>query len=1229
MTIEMQGTLWQWVSCLVWWVGITLCTVWCLWQVARQHRGLLSLLGHFNAYLYQVLAQSSAAHKHLCLSCRWGGVKIWVLIDSGATHSLTSLAHVQACGIVTCKRSDFHIRLPDGSLYSGCEHVKCHLKTCGLTIATKLLVVDLDLGYPVILGIDWLTTVNPKIDWVARTLCIEGTVVQGVTSDECTQMRAAQQLVDEVYCLSYQQAKRAFRHRDQIYFCYSVQAEQAPSSSLEDCIEEDFAPVDSMLSTQCPSNVDSDFVKLMCGQPQIDALLQEYQDLFMEPEGLPPHRPVELHIDLVPGAVPPHRPAYKMGPSELQELKRQLDVLLRKGYIQPSTSPYAAPLFFVKKKDGSLRPVCDWRLLNAVTIKARGPIPIIGQLLDAMQGSTVWSRFDCLAAFNQMRIVDSDVHRSSFVCRYGQFEWRVAAFGLCNMPAVWQNLMHYIFRDYLDDFVEVYLDDIVVHSASMVDHVRHLRLVFAKLREHKLYLKAKKCQLAQPEIEFLGHIISRAGVHLDPIKVKSIQEWPVPKDAHQVRQFLGLCGWFRRHIKGFSSIASPLHTLTGVEKAYVWGDQEQLAFDALKQAVLTAPVLKLYDAKAETMLHTDASDLGLGAVLLQRDSSGDASWHPVAFHSRKFSAAEKNYAIHERELLAVVDSVKAWQHYLQHVSVLVKVDHEALKWFWAQPKLSPRQARWVTLLQGYDLRIEYQKGCLNVVADALSRRPDFALCASVVFESSWLDLVKVAAKQDMKYQLMLQTCLAGRLVSHEVQDGLLYERQQTRHRLVVPANSDLKQTLMFEAHDPPSAGHRGFAKTLARLSQFYVWKGMATDVQRYCSACPICIAQKGSTQSPLGKLQPLPIPKQKWTDISLDFIVALPPAHTGCDTCLVVTDRLTKMVVCCATKGTATAPQIADLFLKSVFRRFGLPHCMVSDRDPKFVSMFWKSLFALLHTRLCFSSAYHPQSDGATERMNKSLEHILRCYAVASDPSSWEDRLPCLEFAVNSAVNVSTGYSPFYLMYGYLPRDPLGLLSDVSLAGIAVESTRAMLQRMRSDLLCAQRSVAVAQQLQAKYADKHRRPYQFAVGDFVMLSTEHLSAYQHISKKLRARWCGPFRVIQLVTPVAIKLDLPTSIRIHPVVHAEWLKPVAPSVAARGAFELPEDPTDQELIPVSEVDLVLGQEVRHGHTYYLVRWKGLPSWDVTWHTRAQILAIDPSANAKLHLFDALHSRGENA
>ena len=1148
----------------------------------------------------------------MCVSCVWKGVRVCALIDSGATHSLVTLKTVRALGLTTKRGTRMYdIVLPNGSRYPGCDFVVCALKTDeGYVIRMKLLIVDLPIhDIPIILGIDWLTGANPAIDWHNRTLCFGGCVIKAEDPAETNSyVDTEADTVVDLPVISYLQAAKAIEHGAQVFMLYT--------KPLGDTTIEGFND-------------------LKGDNEEINNMLDEYSDVFGEPTGMPPERPMDFHIDLVPGAKPPHRAPYRLGPVELAELRKQLDVLLAKGLIQPSCSEFAAPVFLIKKKDGSFRLICDWRLLNAITVKSRTPLARIEDLLDALLGARYFSTFDMASGYWQLRIHPPDTHKTAFVTRYGQFEWRVCSFGMCNCPSAFTTLMNHVFQEYLDKFIVIYIDDICVFSKSLQDHIVHLKLTLQKLRDHQLYCKAKKCRINQPQVTYLGHIVSGEGVQLDPAKVQAIAEWPVPSNSHHIKQFLGLCGWFRRFIKGFSRIAAPLHDLTAADVPFEWSQEQQMAFEALKAAVTHAPVLSIFDPKAETRLHTDASGRAIGGVLLQRpQSSTQCEWHPVAFFSRKLNPAECNYAVHERELLAVVECVKNWAHYLHTIPVVVQVDHEALKWFWAQPKLSPRQARWVTVLQSFDLHIEYQRGKLNVVADALSRRPDYdtgepplvllSLSTSVAFSPLAAELHQ-AALDDSCYQTMLRAVQDGLLPHHECQDGLVYERKGDRVRLVVPSSVSLRNTLMYEAHDAPPAGHRGFAKTLFRLCTQYTWKGISGDVKRYVQACATCAVHKDSTQHRIGKLRPLPVPAQKWSDITMDFIVALPTTKDGFDSCMVVTDRLTKMVVCIPTKSTATAPQVADAFIRHVFRHFGLPEAIVSDRDVKFTSQFWRSLFKLLGTKLCFSSAYHPQTDGATERANKSLEHVLRCFVAATQPKAWANRLPLVEFALNSAVHASTGYSPFYLMYGFQPRDPLALLHQLQ-APVAVEPTQVLLQQLKEDLAAAQRAIAASQYLQAKYADRTRRHVSFHVGDSVFLSTQNLAYYKSHCKKLRARWCGPFPIAEIVSPVAVRLELPASIPLHPVVHTEWLKLAPAPLQHSPAFELPPltsvSDDEDELIPVSQVHQVLDKRFRNGHVYYLIRWSDMPAWDVTWHTRTQILAVDSTADSLLDRFDSL-------
>jgi transposase InsO family protein len=937
------------------------------------------------------------------------------------------------------------------------------------------------------------------------------------------------------------------------------------------------------------------------------------------------HR-IELESDK-----PVYRRPYRLSSDELQELKRQLTEMLEKGWIRPSTSPYGAPVLFVKKKDGTLRACADWRALNAYTVKARTPIPNVQDLFDQVKGAQVFSKLDLASGYHQVPIHPEDIHKTAIVTRYGQFEYTVMPFGLCNAPSTFTALMNKVFAEYLDEFVVVYLDDILIYSRSLEEHVEHLRAVLTRLREQKLFAKLKKCEFAQSSIGYLGHVISKDGIATDPAKIAAVQEWPVPANVHDVRSFLGLCSYYRRFVPRFAQIAAPLTDLTRSDVRDVpaaWGPQQQAAFEALKHSLTSAPLLRHADPSKPFVLRTDASDFAVGSVLMQEHA---AQLHPVAYYSRKLSPSEAKYGAYAREMLAVIDSLRHFEHYVDGRQITVESDQQALSWFWSQRQLDKQQARWMAKLQAYDLQLKYIQGKLNLVADALSRRPDHRsaqLCSVSVASATLLQEVLQAAAADAPYQAQLRAARSNHLPRYQAVQGVLYQvDSKGRSRIVLPASAHaLKRAVLQEFHTVYSAGHPGFYKTLRKVSEHFTWKGLMSDVKAYVGSCAVCLACKSSTQAPIGLLQPLPVPSGKWEQISLDFVTGLPPTKSKVDAVLVVTDRLTKMVVLIPTTKEVNAPQTAQLFVKHVFAHFGLPRIIVSDRDSRFVSAFWRALFSCLGTKLAFSSAYHPQSDGQTERVNRTMQQVLRCHCMQF-ASDWDHHLPMCQFVLNAAKHVSTGYSPFHLMYGYEPRSPVSLAAPAS---TPVQAADEALQGMAEQLRVAQHNLHKAQKQQQRQANKHRRDRTFAVGDSVYLSTQNLSAYDVPGKKLLPRYVGPFKVVQVINPVAVKLALPPELqRIHPVFHVSLLKPVPPGTAewhpdgvqASGVLPVAAAPA-RHVQYIMQHDYV---RARGGGTLpiYLVKWHDIPSWDATWQSEEEILAVDPVAQQLIDKYVAVY------
>jgi len=458
-------------------------------------------------------------------------------------------------------------------------------------------------------------------------------------------------------------------------------------------------------------------VKLNQANAVVDIrVVQEYLDVFPEDlPGMPPDREIEFVIELVPGTAPIYKRPYRMDANQLAELKDQIQDLLDKGYIRPSTSPWGAPVIFVPKKDGGTRMCVDYRALNEVTIKNKYPLPRIEDLFDQLKGACVFSKIYLRSGYHQLKIRASDIPKIAFVSCYVIYEYTIMSFGLTNAPAYFMYLMNKVFMDYLDKFVVVFIDDILVFSRNEEEHEEHLRLVLQRLRENQLYAKLSKCEFWLKEVSFLGHVISEGGVSVDPGKVKDVLEWEAPQNVCEIRSFLGMAGYYRRFIEGFSKIARPLTKLLEKGSRFVWTAECQASFDELKKRLTSAPVLIMPDVQKSFSVYCDASRQGLGCVLMQEG-------HVVAYASRQLRKHEVNYPTHDLELAAVVHALKIWRHYLIGKKTEIYTDHKSLKYIFTQQDLNLRQHRWLELIKDYDLNINYHPGKANVVADALSRK---------------------------------------------------------------------------------------------------------------------------------------------------------------------------------------------------------------------------------------------------------------------------------------------------------------------------------------------------------------------------------------------------------------------------------------------------------------------------------------------------------------------------
>ena len=1075
-----------------------------------------------------------------------------ILLDSGASHSFFDDNLATSLHLHRLPTPPSSAETVGGEVRLGARLSNLRLHLGAFSCNVKFRTTQLG-KWDAILGRDWLHKFNPVVDWSRPTVAITSKghtyslPLYHTPSTEGLELRTIENF------------RRAARGAVEI-FAVLVRDTKIEGGQTEEPMAEERTGLQKLCD-------DSTF------SPAVKKLLEEFSDVLPDnlPSGLPPDRGAAHRIVLEPGAKPPTKQPYRMSDVELEELRRQLDALLESGYVQPSTSPYAAPVLFVKKKGGELRMCVDYRALNSVTVKNAYPLPRVDEIFDQLREARVFTKIDLRSGYWQIRVAPEDVEKTAFRTRYGHYEFTVMPFGLTNAPATFQALMNSVLRPYLDKFVVVYLDDILVYSRTVDEHVAHLRQVLSALRDNKLYGKASKCEFGKEEVEYLGHVVGGGKLRMDPGKLSAVEKWPTPKTVRDIQSFLGFANYYRRFIQGYAGIAATLTALTKKDLPWRWGPEQQCAFDTLRDKLTSAPVLQFPNPSKPFILTTDASDYAIGGVLTQDVGNGQ---QPVAYASRQLRGAELNYPVHDKEMLAVVYGFKTWRCYLEGRSVTVQTDHYALKYFKSQPHLSRRQTRWMEYLEAhFDYTIVYKPGAQNP-ADALSRLPEINALSLVKASPILERLFTYGYDKDPEYQ--------GNTAA-TVQEGAYHKRQDGR--IIVPNFVPLRGIILDEAHAATSSGHFGRDKTLQTVARLYWWPTMSSDVAAYCASCITCQQMKTRRGAKYGELQPLPVPDLPWQDITLDFVFGLPTTRTGNNGVLVVCDRFSKAAHFIATHQNVTAALAAKLLLDNVIKLHGVPRSIVCDRDPRFVNKLWTTLFDQLGTKIRPSTAYHPETDGQTERTNQTLEQLLRCTLEKGD--EWEEQLPVLELAYNTNEASGAGTSPYKAVYGHDPRMPLQLSTGTNLPYVAD-----LVANFGNIWKETRRHISKAQEAYKRRVDKHRNPTEFEVGDQVWLSTKNLRFRENPSPKLRPKWVGPFSITVKKSPVVYQLHLPSSIPVHPIFHISLLKPYRfKSGLTLPSSAPPPIPTVEDIEEEYTPEKILEHRRRRTRVEYLVRWQG--------------------------------------
>ena len=1105
-------------------------------------------------------------HSLLRMKATIQDTSVSVLHDDGSTHDFISqrLAHKLNLTMSACP---FKVKSAfQGTRFNGISMVSDLSITLGAFTQKRTFLVAPLQSTDVILGIPFRHEHNPAIDYRTHTMKFNfnGQSIT-LTSDAH----------DESFpLLSHTQVKRAIRKDHKAFMVYVTEVEQEHPSAL---------------STQHHTFLDA------------------YKDCFANdyPPHLPPSRAsIDHTIEIIPGSQPPHRAPYRHSPLHQQEIQKQITHLLDKGLIRPSSSPFGAPVLLVQKKDKSFRMCIDYRALNKVTVKNRYPIPRVDDLLDKLKGASVFSKIDLKSGYHQIRMHPNDIFKTAFRTQSGHYEFVVLPFGLTNAPATFSRMMNQIFLNH-QDFVIVFFDDILIFSRSHEQHKQHLHTIFELLREHDLYANPDKSQFFQTQIEYLGHIVSSDGIRPDPRKIETIQKWPTPKNVHEVRSFLGLAGFYQKFAKNFSRIALPLTVLTRKRTTFKWSELQQRAFDTLKNILTHAPILQIADfAQPFFLVVTDASGSGIGAVLMQND-------HPIAFESRKLKPSETNYSVYDKELLAVVHALDIWKHYLMGSEVLIKTDQQAIKHLLNQSTISDRHIKWAGFIQNFHPMIQYQPGKANVVADALSRRPeentsslrsytfdnirDASLNHISIVEIKSFDAMIDEYATDMDFSHAWSNIVENNylpLHDYSFANGFLFYRK----KLCVTAH--FRDLAIHEMHSPKYMGHRGIQSTLSACSEYFFWPDMKHDVTLFVSQCIVCQRVKRHHGKKHGLLMPLPIPQGPWEEISMDFITGFPLTSQHNDMIWTIVDRFSKQAYFIPCKKTLSAPQAAKMFLNLIFPHHGFPKVLISDRDGRFCNHFWSALCTNLGSRMDFTSAFHPESNGQTEATNSTILDLLRSYTL-DNQANWDQHLPFVQFAYNNTPHSATNKAPFEIVYGRkLPIPMSTFSSDVPTANNLAHDHAHILQE-------ATNAIEKAQTRYTKQANKTRKHIEFKLNDFVWLRIEKRrlkSIENHPKVKLAPRFYGPFQITQVINPNAYRLNIPQHWHIHNSFHISLLRKLKGDPPAVPIVEDPPLLEDDEELLVPQV--IIDHDVtttRTGTQYhrYLVKYKNHSIEECQW------------------------------
>lgn len=858
---------------------------------------------------------------------------------------------------------------------------------------------------------------------------------------------------------------------------------------------------------------------------------------------------VQHRIILKDNVEPIKQRYYPISPALLKHMDLELQDMLDKDVIEPSSSAWSSPIVMVKKKDDSWRFCVDYRKVNRVSQGDAYPLPMVSSILDRLRDAKFMSSLDIKSAYWQIEVEEKSRPITAFtVPGRGLYQFKRLPFGLSTAPATWQRLIDRVIGVDLEPFCFKYLDDIIIITQTFEQHLEVLSKVLQRLIAAGLTLGRDKCHFCRSELRYLGYVVTSQGLYVDPLKVEAILQIPTPTKISDVRSLIGTASWYRRFIPNFSSLTQPLTELLRKNSKFCWTSKQEEAFRQIKEHLISAPVLSCPNFELPFIIQCDASGYGIGAVLTQNHP--DIGEKVVCYLSRSLTRQERKFSTTERECLAVLWSIEKLRPYIEGTHFSVITDHWSLCWLNDLKDPMGRLGRWALKLQQYSFDLIHRRGKEHIVPDMLSRsvpvinemisgnhvsgskkvdRWYVSMCEKVQKEPFHFPTWKVSGSELYKY------------VAFKKIPGLDFSSDW---KLVVPKYA--RKEMLFKHHDDPLSGHPGVFKTYKRISEHFYWPKMRSDVAAYVRKCRVCCANKPEQTKPAGLLASHKFVDKAFEVVSCDLIGPLPRSSQGYKFILVIVDHLSKFPLVIPLRNS-TSKLVCPAIENHLFLMFGQPRILMCDNGSQLLSQHFRNLLVSYGVKQVFTPNYHPQAN-ITERQNRILETMIRCY-VKDNHKDWDKLLPKLACAMRTQVHEVLGYSPYFVVFGReFPvnlesvklRDDEGFEIDQSvLSKEKFELRSNAFQKLYAEI---KERVTKAAERNKKYYDLRHRDVRYEIGDKVYRRNFPQSdATKHFSAKLAPKFVGPFVIFKKVSPWVYKLkDLEGNFRGQ--WHVKDLKP---------------------------------------------------------------------------------------